>query len=103
MAMTATSNLKNTHKEFGGVLEKLANYDMAKKEFLLMTFPDTLKYNQLVQNLRSKEDYTYGDVVANLRSYIPQLVWKKRDPTHRDNQGRTKEDPITINRNAQLS
>ena len=64
--MTATSNLKNTHKEFGSVLEKLANCDMAKKEFLLMTFPDTLKYNQLVQNLRSKEDYTYGDVVANL-------------------------------------
>ena len=64
--MTAASNLKKTHKEFESVLEKLANCDMAKTGFLQMTFSDTLKYNQLVQNLRSKEDYTYGDVVANL-------------------------------------
>ena len=98
MAMTATSKLKEENKDFGIWLAGLAYCDNGKKEFLLMTFPDTVKYNQLVQSLRNKSDHTYDDIVANLRSYVPQLAWKKRDNY---GQGKTKEDPITINRNAQ--
>ena len=106
--MTATSKLKKEHQEFGIILGALGDCEMAKKEFLLMTFPDTMKYNQLVQNLRTKDNYTYSDVVANLKAYVPQLIWKKRgdDRPNRDTQGRTqgtgsKDSPITINRNAQ--
>ena len=77
MAMTVTSKLKEENEDFGKYLAELAYCYNAKKEFILMTFPDTVKYNQLVQSLRSKSDHTYDDIVANLRSYVPQLAWKK--------------------------
>ena len=92
MVMTATSKLKPAHQEFGKVLEMLGDCEMAKKEFLLMTLPDSMKFNQLVRDIRNRDDYTYGDVVANLRKYVPQLAWKKGQ-----GQG-TKKDPLYINR-----
>ena len=90
MVMTATSKLKPAHQEFGKVLEMLGDCEMAKKEFLLMTLPDSMKFNQLVRDIRNRDDYTYGDVVANLRKYVPQLAWKKGTGT--------KKDPLLINK-----
>ena len=78
MTMTAGGNLKPEHQEFGEVIERLSNCEMAKKEYLLMTLPDTMKYNQLVREIRNRDNYTYGDVTANLRKYVPQLAWKKK-------------------------
>ena len=45
ITIIAISKLKKTHKDLGGVLQRLANCNMVKKEFLVMTFTDTLKYN----------------------------------------------------------
>ena len=51
MTMTAGGNLKLEHQEFGEIIECLSNCEMAKKEYLLMTLPDTMKYNQLVREM----------------------------------------------------
>ena len=37
------------------------------------------KYNQLVREIRNRDNYTYGDVTANHRKYVPQLAWKKKE------------------------
>ena len=47
-------------KEFGDALSLLAKADPAKAEFLLISLPPF--YNNLVENLRTKEGYTYGDI-----------------------------------------
>ena len=80
MIVTAGGTLKEKHREFGNLLLGLGRSEMAKKEFLLLTFPTHItKYGQLVQNLRTREDYTYDDMVANIKQYAPQLVWKKNE------------------------
>ena len=44
-----------------------------------MTFPtDIHRYVQLIQNLRSQTGYSYGDLVVNLKIYVPQIRWKKK-------------------------
>ena len=43
--------------------------DEAKAEFLLLTLPPF--YSGLVENLKVKTDYTYGDIVRNLQRYVP--------------------------------
>ena len=100
MVTTASGNLKPSHRNFGKALRILGTDNIAKKEFLLATFPTSImKYSQLIQNLRTKDDYTYRDIVANLKQYVPQLAWKKRKD--RNAEKGTKDSPITINRNAQ--
>ena len=60
MIVTAGGTLKRSHREFGNLLLGLGRNEMAKKEFLLSTFPThIMKYGQLVQNLRTREDYTH--------------------------------------------
>ena len=94
MLVTASGTLKESHKEFGNLLLGLGRNEMAKKEFLLLTFPThIMKYGQLVQNLRTREDYTYADMVANIKQYAPQLVWKKNE----DKKGTgSKENPVIL-------
>ena len=70
MYFTATSDLNEADKEFSEILGNLGECERAKKEFLLSTFPDVLKYNQMVQNLWSQPNLTYGDVIANLKAYV---------------------------------
>lgn len=73
---------------------------MAKKEFLLLTFPThIMKYGQLVQNLRTREDYTYADMVANIKQYAPQLIWKKNG----EKQSGSKENPVILRIGQQLT
>ena len=107
MIVTAGGTLKESHKEFGNLLLGLGRSEMAKKEFLLLTFPThIMKYGQLVQNLRTREDYTYADMVANIKQYAPQLVWKKNDDKHKvDNksQSGSKENPVILRTGQQLT
>ena len=95
MYSNATSGLKEEDKEFGKILSDLGECERAKKEFLLSTFPDLLKYNQMVQNLRSQPNLTYGDVIANLRAYVPQLMWKKKNEYKKAESG-SKENPVVL-------
>ena len=91
MATIASGALRPAYREFGQILRDLSNNEIAKKELLLATLPKgIMKYSQLTQNLR-KDENTYGDVVSQLKQYVPQLVWKKRDGNehhNRDAQGR---------------
>ena len=97
MYFTATSDLKEEDKEFGEILGNLGECERAKKEFLLSTFPDLLKYNQMVQNLRSQQNLTYGDIIANLKAYVPQLMWKKKNE-YKNGKGESgsKENPVVL-------
>ena len=95
MYFTATSDLKEDDKEFGEIFSNLGECERAKKEFLLSTFPDLLKYNQMVQNLRSQPNLTYGDVIANLKAYVPQLMWKKKNEYKKAESG-SKENPVVL-------
>ena len=95
MYSNATSSLKEEDKEFGKILSDLGECERAKKEFLLSTFPDLLKYNQMVQNLRSQPNLTYGDVIANLRVYVLQLMWKKKNEYKKAESG-SKENPVVL-------
>ena len=102
MIVTAGGTLKKSHKEFGNLLLGLGRSEMAKKEFLLLTFPThIMKYGQLVQNLRTREDYTYADMVANIKQYAPQLVWKKNED--KQNKSGSKENPVILRTGQQLT
>ena len=79
MGNISAGHLKPELKGFGKLLQYLSINELAKKELLLATFPThIMKYSQLVQNMRIKTDYTYGDLVSNLKQYVPQLEWKKK-------------------------
>ena len=84
---TAHGPLKPKHKNFGKGLRLISEDDAAKTELLLATFPP--KYHLTIQNLRTHEDYTYGDIVANLKFSIRKPSWV------RTNTG-TKKDPIVL-------
>ena len=107
MIVTAGGTLKKGHKEFGAALLMLGRNDLAKKEFLLSTFPThIMKYGQLVQNLRTRKDYTYSDMVANIKQYAPQLVWKKNEDRHKGGNGQqpgSKENPVILWTGQQLT
>lgn len=81
---TAHGPLKPKHKNFGKGLRLISSDDAAKTELLLATFPP--KYHLAIQNLRSHEDYSYVDIVANLKFSIRKPTWirtntgTKRDP-----------------------
>ena len=78
------------------MLSNLGECEHAKKEFLYSTFPDLLKYNQMVQNLRSQHNLTYRDVIANLRAYVPQLMWKKKKDYNGKGESGTMENPVVL-------
>ena len=72
-------NVDKENQEFAEHIQGIGRLENAKKEFLLMTFPTHIpRYAQLVQNIRSQRGYSYGDVVANLKIYVPQIGWKKK-------------------------
>ena len=52
---------QDTLKEFAENLRGIEGNDRAKAEFLLLTLPAF--YSGLVENLRTKSSYTYGDIV----------------------------------------
>ena len=84
---TAHGPLKPKHKNFGKGLRLISSDDAAKTELLLATFPP--KYHLTIQNLRTHDDFTYGDIVANLKFSIRKPTWV------RTNTG-TKKDPIVL-------
>ena len=101
MSTIASGTLRPAYEDFRIILQHLSNNEIAKKELLLATLPKgVMKYSQLIQNLRKGEN-TYGDIVSQLKQYVPQLAWKKRDDRHREIGTGSKDSPITINRNAQ--
>ena len=105
MVVTAGGTLKESHQEFRELHLGLGGNEMAKKEFLLLTFPThIMKYGQLVQNLRTREDYTYADMVANIKQYAPQLVWKKNEDRHKgETKNRSKENLVVMRTGQQLT
>ena len=102
IVVTAGGTLKESHREFRELLLGLGRNDMAKKEFLLLNFPThIMKYGQLVQNLRIREDCTYADMVTNIEQCVPQLIWKKGEDK---NQGTgSKENPVVLRTGQQLT
>ena len=69
---TAHGPLKPVDKILGKELRIICSHNRAKRELLLATFCP--KYHLTVQNLRTKDDYTYGDIVANLKASIRKLT-----------------------------
>jgi hypothetical protein len=88
---TSHGPLKPADKIFGKGLRIISSNDRAKRELLLATFPP--RYHQTVQNLRTKDDYTYGDIVANLKMSIRKPTWI-RTTTGAGNGSR--KDPIVL-------
>ena len=77
--MATIGNVDEENQEFAEHIQGIGRLEGAKKEFLLMTFPTQfLRYAQLKQNLRPQRGYSYGDLVANLKIYVPQIGWKKK-------------------------
>ena len=94
MGNISAGHLKPELKDFGKLLQYLSINELAKKELLLATFPThIMKYSQLVQNMRIKTDYTYGDLVSNLKQYVPQLEWKKKGGNGKTG---SKENPVVL-------
>ena len=94
MGNISAGHLKPELKDFGKLLQYLSINELAKKELLLATFPThIMKYSQLVQNMRIKTDYTYGDLVSNLKQYVPQLEWKKKGG---NGETGSKENPVVL-------
>lgn len=60
---------KKSLKEFAESHRQIAQNDRAKAELLRLTLPPF--YSNLVENLRSKDDYTYGDISHQIRMYVP--------------------------------
>jgi hypothetical protein len=64
-----SGNFTENLQKFGYHLKGLSESDAAKAEFLLLSLPPY--YNTLVENLRTKENYSYGDIVRSLKLYVP--------------------------------
>ena len=93
--MAAIGNVHEDDQEFAEHIQGIGRLENAKKEFLLMTFPTQFpRYAQLVQNLRSQRGYSYGDLVANLKIYVPQIGWKKK--SHQGAWTGSKTDPVVL-------
>ena len=69
MRATLSAGFTDKTKEFSEALQKLAWSDQAKAKFLLISLPSF--YSNLVENLRAKERYTYGDVCRQITLYVP--------------------------------
>ena len=81
MVTTASGNLGERYRQFGSALKILGNNEVAKIEFLLMTFQSTPAYSQMIKYLRTKDEYSYGDVVTYLKLNVPQVGRFKKGPT----------------------
>ena len=93
--MATIGNVDEENQEFAQHIQGIGRLESAKKEFLLMTFPTHIpRYAQLVQNLRSQRGYSYGDLVANLKIYVPQIGWKKK--SHQGAWTGSKTDPVVL-------
>ena len=93
--MATIGNVDEDNQEFAEHIQGIGRLESAKKEFLLMTFPTHFpRYAQLVQNIRSQRGYSYGDVVANLKIYVPQIGWKKK--SHQGAWTGSKTDPVVL-------
>ena len=93
--MAKIGSIRPENQQFADHIQGIGNLEDAKIEFLLLTFPTHIpRYAQLVQNLRSKEQYTYGDIVANLKLYVPQIGWKKK--SHQGAWTSSKIDPVVL-------
>ena len=93
--MATIGNVDEDNQEFADHIQGIGRLESAKKEFLLMTFPTHIpRYAQLVQNIRSQRGYSYGDVVANLKIYVPQIGWKKK--SHQGAWTGSKTDPVVL-------
>ena len=64
-------------QDFGEALTLLSKSDQAKAEFLLLTLPSF--YNNLVENLRMKESYSYGDISRQIQLYATDQGDRKED------------------------
>ena len=78
-----------TNKVFGTSLKAISENDETKAEFLLLTLPKF--YNTLVENLRTNQSYTYGDIVRQLILYVPG-----RQKGRRAREGESKENPVVL-------
>ena len=81
---------KKSLKEFADSLRQIAQNDRAKAELLLLTLPPF--YSNLVENLRSKDDYTYGDISHQIRMYVPARQKGSRKNTEEG----TRDTPVVL-------
>jgi len=65
MKATLAGGFDDKVKGFGEALTLLAKPDQANAEFLLISLPPF--YNNLIENLRTKEGYSYGDISRQVR------------------------------------
>ena len=97
MTTIASGSLKPAYVEAGKILQKMGHNELLKKELLLATLPTgIMRYAQLVQNTR-KDDNSYGDVISQLKQYVPSLAWKKKED--RQHTPGREQNPITVNQN----
>ena len=95
MTTIASGSLKPAYLEAGKILQKMGHNELLKKELLLATLPTgIMRYAQLVQNTR-RDDSSYGDIIFQLKQYIPSLIWKKKE--ERQHTPGREQNPITIN------
>ena len=88
------SQFSEKQKGFREGLTRIANNDAAKAQFLLLTISSY--YSATVENIRNKE-YRYGDVVRQLKHYVPER--QKGCSGSKKNGGTgsgTAEDPIVL-------
>ena len=88
------SEFSEKQKGFGEGLTRIADNDAAKAEFLLLTMSSY--YSATVENIRNKE-YGYGDVVRQLKHYVPQRQKGRSGSKKNGGTGSgTAEDPIVL-------
>lgn len=92
MKSTLAGEFDEEVKEFGGALRKLAGCDRAKADFLLISLPPF--YSNRVEKLRSKIEYTYGDISRQIRLYIPAR--QKGNRTKPEEFEGTREAPVVL-------
>ena len=68
-ATITNGNFPDNLKTDGDWMKKMSQSDNFKAVILLNSFPGF--YAPLIQTLRLNGNYTYGDIVRNLQSYIP--------------------------------
>lgn len=90
MRATLSAGFTDKTKEFGEALQKLAWSDQAKAEFVLISLPPF--YSNLVENLRAKDGYTYGDVFRQIKLYVPG---RQRQGTRGKSEG-SQENPVVL-------
>lgn len=89
MRATLSAGFTDKTTEFGKALQKLAWSDQANAEFLLISLPPI--YSNLVENLRAKEGYNYGDVSRQIKLYVPGRLRQGA----RKNEG-SQENPVVL-------